>query len=235
MIHVRNARLTAIAIVVLVTFAGTSGAQDRVLIRVWDLQPHGTEISEALDQISQWVEAGYLPVGLEYEPGRPITVAYTQNINAAISEVSLVTIESLDRLETQMQSLLASGNVPMGMARHSDGLTFLTVRTPIPVRNWGLITVPLNVQTIEQTIRAQEERGFSAWALSDYEGEAWILFMQESAGAPPRRATVQSYLFDADNYIPGIDGATSNRLMPWGFTITGEEIYVQYTRTNPNQ
>ena len=233
MIDVRSACLVALATIALTAAAPVNiAAQDRVLIRVWDLQPHGATIPEALDAIKQRVENGFLPVGLEYEPGRPITVVYTQNISAPISEVAIVTIEHLDELEPRMAELLRSGNTPMGMARHDGGLTFLTVRSAIPIQNWGLLTVPLNLQAIARAIRRQEERGFSAWALSDYQNQAWILFMRESDAAPQRRATVQSYLLDADSYIPGIDGAVSNRLIPWGVTITEGEIFVQYTRTH---
>lgn len=232
MIHVRSARLVGMVMVVLTACALSVAAQDRVLIRVWDLQPHGTEIPEALEAIAERVDGGFLPVGLEYEPGRPITVVYTQNINAPISEVSIVTIEDLAELEERMNELLRSGNTPMGMARHDGGLTLLTVRSTIPMQSWGLLTVPLNVQSIERAIRSQEARGFSAWALSDYQGDAWILFMRESDEAPERSAVVQSYLLDADNYIPGIDSAVSNRLIPWGLTINEGEIFVQYTRTS---
>ena len=229
----RGAWLVALVAIALAAVAAVDiDAQDRVLIRVWDLQPHGATIPEALEAIKQRVERGFLPVGLEYEPGKPITVVYTQNISAPISEIAIVTIEHLDELESRMAELLRSGATPMGMARHDGGLTLLTVRSAIPIQNWGLLTVPLNLQSIAQVIRDQEERGFSAWALSDYRDQAWILFMRESDAAPRRYATVQSYLLDADNYIPGIDGAVSNRLIPWGFTITEGEIFVQYTRTH---
>ena len=228
-----GAWLVALVTIALAAVAAVDiGAQDRVLIRVWDLQPHGATIPEALEAIKQRVEHGFLPVGLEYEPGKPITVVYTQNISAPISEIAIVTIEHLDELESRMAELLQSGATPMGMARHDGGLTLLTVRSAIPIQNWGLLTVPLNLQSIAQVIRDQEERGFSAWALSDYRDQAWILFMRESDAAPRRYATVQSYLLDADNYIPGIDAAVSNRLIPWGFTITEGEIFVQYTRTH---
>lgn len=204
---------------------------DRVLIRVWDLQLHSSDIGVAIEEISEWVQEGYLPVGLEWAPGRPILVAYTQNINAPITEVSLYTIGDMEQLGPEMSRILREGLVPMGMARHEDGLTLLLVRTTIPIRNWGLVTVPFNLVAIESEIDRREAQGYSAWALSDYEAEAWLLFLQEAPNAPRRIATVQSYLFDADSYISGIDSATSNRLIPWGITSTPEELYVQYTRT----
>lgn len=206
-------------------------AAQRILIRVWDLQVHSNDTDEAIDEISAWVEEGYLPVGLAYEPGRPVMVAYTQNINARISEVSLYTVEDLDRLGEEMSSILQSGLVPMGIARHDEGITFLLVRTAIPIRNWGLVTVPFNLVSIESEIDRREAQGYSAWGLSNYEDEAWILFLQETEGAPRRTATVQSYLLDADNYVPGIDSATSRFLMPWGITTTPENLYMMYTST----
>lgn len=226
-----RARAFVIAVTVVTVIAIAPVSAQRILIRVWDLQPHSANTEEAIDQISAWLEEGYLPVGLEYEPGRPVMVLYTQNLNVPISEVTLYTVENLENLGVEMATILRDGLVPMGMARHDEGLTLLLVRTPIPIRNWGLVTVPFNLVDIEREIDRREEQGYAAWAVSDYEDEAWLLFLQESEGAPPRSASVQSYLFNSDNYIPGIDSATSQLLAPWGITANPENLYVMYTST----
>gem|GEM_PF-3882553 len=218
-------------LLLIATYAIAPVSAQRILIRVWDLQLHSNNTEEAIDQISAWLEEGFLPVGLEYEPGRPVMVAYTQNLNVPISEVTLVTLENLDNLGVEMATILQNGLVPMGMARHDEGLTLLLVRTPIPIRNWGLVTVPFNLVDIEQEIDRREAQGYAAWAISDYEDEAWILFLQESESAPSRTASIQSYLFDADNYVPGIDSATARLLTPWGITTNPENLYMLYTST----
>lgn len=227
----RRSSVTAIFLAVIAVVAAAPLPAQRIMIRVWDLQPHSANTEEAIEQISAWVEEGFLPVGLEYEPGRPVMVAYTQNLNAPISEVSLYTVNNLDNLGTEMATILQNGLVPMGMARHEEGLTFLLVRTAIPIRNWGLVTVPFNLVDIEREIDRRESEGYAAWAISDYEEEAWILFLRESEGAPVRTASIQSYLFDADNYVPGIDSATSRLLTPWGIAANPENLYMLYTST----
>ena len=130
-----------------------------------------------------------------------------------------------------MTALLEAGYVPMGIARHADGVTLLLVRTEIPVLDWGLVTTPFNLQSISIEIQRRENQGFSAWAISNHGDQAWLLFLREAEAAPDRRISVQSYVFDADNYIPGIDSATSNLLFPWGITTTEEEFLVLYTQT----
>ena len=228
--HIRDTRAIIIAVALILGCTAALSSQT-VAIRVWELQVHSRDIEEATTQISQWIEAGYLPVGLEYAPGRPIMVMYTQNINASISEVSLHTIIDMGRLEGEMSALLEARYVPMGIASHAEGVTLLLVRTEIPVLDWGLATTPFNLQSISMEIRQRAIQGFSAWAISNHAGQAWLLFLREAEAAPDRHVSVQSYGFDPDNYIPGIDSATSNRLSPWGITTTEEEILVLYTQT----
>ncbi len=229
-VHTKATR-TAIIVIALIFGCSATLWSQTVAIRVWELQVHSQDIEEATVEISQWVEAGYLPVGLEHAPGRPVMVMYTQNINTPISEVSLHTITDMNGLGGEMNALLEAGYVPMGMASHADGVTLLLVRTEIPVLDWGLATTRFNLQSISMEIRRRAIQGFSAWAISNHGDQAWLLFLREADAAPDRQLSVQSYVFNPDNYVPGIDSATSNLLFPWGITTTEEEFLVLYTQT----
>ena len=204
---------------------------ESVSVPIWDILVQSNDDAEFLDQVRERLESGMLPVGLHLEAGLPPFVLYGINLGADVESVALHRFEDPDTTPQDLTAFIADGWLPMAISTPGGDLIALMVRSNIEVRDWGMAFVPFDQQSIQAEINRRSDEGFSLWAISNWEDQAWLLFIQEGPDAPARSFDVQQFAFEQEAYISGLDSATSAGWYPWGVTTAGETITVLFTQT----
>lgn len=208
-----------------------SGLESPRGIQIWDLALEPNDDDQFLSELADRLSSGFLPVGLHFEAGRPPLVLYAINLGLDVVSIALQLFENPDTTRDDLATLIEDGWLPMTIAHNAGDLVSIMVRSDVEIRDWGMAFVPFDRASIETEISRRGDEGYSLWALSNSEDQAWLFFIQEAVDAPEREYLVVEYIFDHEVYIPGIDEAVGDGWYPWAITVLDGTMMVILTRT----
>ena len=206
-------------------------AQQPVGLALWTLANHSSDLEVAINQIATVVTKDtMMPVGLHVDRNDRILALYALNSSEVpISEIRIHEFRDFSQLNRDMEAFVQAGWVPMDISHDSEGLYCLFLKIPLEIEEWRIASVRFNIVDIERTIDRFEADGFSAWGLSLYDDDVWLLFLRERNTQFPRRANLGIYRFFTENYTAGINQSIAADRYPWGLARHGAEILVEYT------
>lgn len=195
----------------------------------WAFAEHSFTNEQLRTEISQFLQNGYVPVGMESEPDGTLRVLYALNTWFDISNWAIQEL-SRDNLNAEMTAVLQEGWLPMAMSATDDGLQVLFIETDVELDAWQIAVGPLSVDSALATLESWRNRGYTPWALTlSPDDEVWYLFLETDA--VPNRAALFNGFENAQSAITeGINADIQNAWYPWGLMRGDRTTYVQYLR-----
>ena len=196
----------------------------------WAFAEHSFTDENLRVEISQFLQNGYVPVGMESEPDGTLRVLYALNTWFDFSNWAIQEFTNLDNLNAEMTTVLQEGWLPMAMSATDDGLQVLFIETDVQLDAWQIATGPLSVDSALATLESWRNDGYTPWALTlTPDDEVWYLFLQTDA-VPNRAALFNGFENSQAAITQGINSDIEEAWYPWGLMRGDRTTYVQYLR-----
>jgi len=180
------------------------------------------------EQINEEVANGYMPVGVELEPGESLSVLLVQSGETEVDSWVISDHADWNALEDEITQGLTAGLVPMDISRVEDALVILWVRASIPVTGWRLHTAANTISDRARATNQFQSEGFTLWGISVYEDLAWFLFLKQPESQ--RAGTTSVYRKATGAITDGIVRSSEDGWLPIGLAATLDDYYVAYVR-----
>lgn len=196
----------------------------------WAFAEHSFTNEQLRTEISQFLQNGYVPVGMESEADGTLRVLYALNTWFEFSNWAIQEFTDLENLNAEMTAVLQEGWLPMAMSATDDGLQVLFIETDVELDAWQIAVGPLSVDSALATLESWRNDGYTPWALTlSPDDEVWYLFLQTDV--VPNRAALFNGFENAQSAITeGINSDIQNAWYPWGLMRGDRTTYVQYLR-----
>ena len=196
----------------------------------WAFAEHSFTDENLRVEISQFLQNGYVPVGMESEPDGTLRVLYALNTWFDFSNWAIQEFTNLDNLNAEMTTVLQEGWLPMAMSATDAGLQVLFIETDVQLDAWQIATGPLSVDSALATLESWRNDGYTPWALTlSPDDEVWYLFLETDA--VPNRAVLFNGFENSQSAITeGINSDIEEAWYPWGLMRGDETTFVQYLR-----
>ncbi len=190
----------------------------------WIMVLHdNTEVMQ--EEVSQTIDNGYIPTGLEVSEDGTFTVLYTVSFGA-VPERWLIESYSPDEVNTELSQRLLQGWNPLGFSVLNKQLIVMYGSGGPEVKSWRIHQTALDQEALQQTVQEYQNNGFAIVDISidPTDEELWYLFVQQEG-----RATADSQLFlnaypAGEETVAGISSDYSRgRGVPYGLA-TGDAI-----------
>ena len=196
----------------------------------WAFAEHSFTDESLRQEISQFLQSGYVPVGMESEPDGTLRVLYALNTWFEFSNWAIQEFTNLDNLNAEMTTVLQEGWLPMAMSATDDGLQVLFIETDVELDAWQIATGPLSVDSALATLESWRNDGYTPWALTlTPDDEVWYLFLQTDA-VPNRAVLFNGFENSQAAITDGINSDIEEAWYPWGLMRGDETTFVQYLR-----
>ncbi|NBB91468.1 MAG: hypothetical protein GVY23_09760 [Spirochaetes bacterium] len=196
----------------------------------WAFAEHSFTDEDLRVEISQFLQNGYVPVGMESEPDGTLRVLYALNTWFEFSNWAIQEFTNLGNLNAEMTAVLQEGWLPMAMSATDDGLQVLFIETDIQLDAWQIATGPLSVDSALATLESWRNDGYTPWALTlTPDDEVWYLFLQTDA-VPNRAALFNGFENSQAAITQGINSDIEEAWYPWGLMRGDRTTFVQYLR-----
>lgn len=224
----RIARSVAVSVAfLLVSVVAVAQPESPVLIGE---HPFDGELAAAA--ISETIERGFTPVGLEVTAGEAIVVLYAQADDGSTPGTWLLhEFDSINTLEDEMNALLDNGWTPMDLSFSNGRIFALLVDVGPELSGWRIHTEVLTrTAQVEETIQRFQNDGLSLWGISFDANRIWYLFLRESDREVPRGLSIQSYRNDVNEIQTGLTNQLNVGWLPWGMFIEDDQaVTIVYT------
>ena len=132
-----------------------------------------------------------------------------------------------------LATLIADGWLPMAIATPQGDLVTIIVRSNLEVVDWGMAFVQNDLASIEEEVARRATDGYSLWAMSNWDGQAWLFFVAEPENAPDRSIRFAQFEDEPDTYSSGIDQAVREGWYPWAFTANANDdtVTIAFTQS----
>jgi hypothetical protein len=195
--------------------------------RAYRVAVHPFDVQEAESQIDAMCSDGFLPVGMEVDEGRAISVIYAENADIPFTVWLLHHITDPGALEEQLSRLMLDGWLPMGFSRSGSGLYFLLVKADVEISSWRIATSSPLASDIEETLETYTDQGFVPYGVSLFEDLVWLLFLKTERDEP-RDVSLAMYENEEQAITDGLYWATVQGKMPWGLMVQNERVSILY-------
>ena len=196
----------------------------------WAFAEHSFTDESLRQEISQFLQSGYVPVGMESEPDGTLRVLYALNTWFEFSNWAIQEFTNLDNLNAEMTTVLQEGWLPMAMSATDDGLQVLFIETDVQLDAWQIATGPLSVDSALATLESWRNDGYTPWALTlTPDDEVWYLFLETDA-VPNRAVLFNGFENSQAAITDGINSDIEEAWYPWGLMRGDEPTFVQYLR-----
>ena len=196
----------------------------------WAFAEHSFTDENLRVEISQFLQNGYVPVGMESEPDGTLRVLYALNTWFEFSNWAIQEFTNLENLNAEMTTVLQEGWLPMAMSATDDGLQVLFIETDVELDAWQIATGPLSVDSALATLESWRNDGYTPWALTlTPDDEVWYLFLETDA-VPNRAVLFNGFENSQAAITEGINSDIEEAWYPWGLMRGDETTFVQYLR-----
>lgn len=196
----------------------------------WAFAEHSFTDENLRVEISQFLQSGYVPVGMESEPDGTLRVLYALNTWFEFSNWAIQEFTNLENLNAEMTAVLQEGWLPMAMSATDDGLQVLFIETEVELDAWQIATGPLSVDSALATLESWRNDGYTPWALTlTPDDEVWYLFLETDA-VPNRAVLFNGFENSQAAITEGINSDIGEAWYPWGLMRGDETTFVQYLR-----
>ncbi len=196
----------------------------------WAFAEHSFTDESLRQEISQFLQSGYVPVGMESEPDGTVRILYALNTWFEFSNWAIQEFTNLDNLNAEMTTVLQEGWLPMAMSATDDGLQVLFIETDVELDAWQIATGPLSVDSALATLESWRNDGYTPWALTlTPDDEVWYLFLETDA-VPNRAVLFNGFENSQAAITEGINSDIEEAWYPWGLMRGDETTFVQYLR-----
>jgi len=195
--------------------------------RAYRVAVHPFDVEEAESQIDAMCNDGFLPVGVEVDEGRAISVIYAEREDIPFTAWLLHHITDFGAMEKQLSQLMLDGWLPMGFSRSGSGLYFLLVKADVEISSWRVTTSTPLASDIEEALKTYSEQGFTPYGVSLYEDRVWLLFLKTERDEP-RNVSLAMYENEEKALTDGLYWATAQGKMPWGLMVQNERVSILY-------
>ncbi|MFP4067004.1 MAG: hypothetical protein ACLFS5_05825 [Spirochaetaceae bacterium] len=231
-------KLSALILAALIAAAGTAGAQEaeeqsdrqEAELPAWAFAEHSFTDEELKKEISQFLQNGYVPVGMESEPDGTLHVLYALNTWFEFTNWAIQEFTELDKLNEEMTGVIQEGWLPMAMSATDDGLQVLFIETDFEISGWQIAVGPLSVDSALVTLESWQEDGYTPWAITlSPDDEVWYLFLEQE-DVPNKAVLFNGYENSETAISDGINEDIGEAWYPWGLMRGDETTFVQYLR-----
>lgn len=232
-------RFTALILAALMLAATTAFTQDTESDQsnqrereqpAWAFAEHSFTDEDLRVEISQFLQNGYVPVGMESEPDGTLRILYALNTWFEFSNWAIQEFTNLDNLNAEMTAVLQEGWLPMAMSATDDGLQVLFIETDVELDAWQIATGPLSVDSALATLESWRNDGYTPWAITlAPDDEVWYLFLETDA-VPNRAVLFNGYENTEEAITEGINSDIGEAWYPWGLMRGDESTFIQYLR-----
>jgi len=196
----------------------------------WAFAEHSFTDESLRQEISQFLQSGYVPVGMESEPDGTVRILYALNTWFEFSNWAIQEFTNLDNLNAEMTTVLQEGWLPMAMSATDDGLQVLFIETDVELDAWQIATGPLSVDSALATLESWRNDGYTPWALTlTPDDEVWYLFLETDA-VPNRAVLFNGFENSQAAITDGINSDIEEAWYPWGLMRGDETTFIQYLR-----
>ncbi len=193
---------------------------------------HPPDFEQAEQDISEIIAQGYIPIGLEVDAEEGLYVLYGEAPDITLERWFMYEFEDLSKLEDEITAAIDEGWIPLDISATGDaGLIVLFADMDIQIDGWRIHTDPAGAETVEDTLHAFREDGFSPWGLSYADGRIWHLFLDESELPEPRAVNIQTYPRSGEIIEEGMSDEMEEGWFPWALMMRSDPdaASIEYT------
>ena len=185
--------------------------------------------SSVVSEITQVVEAGYLPVGFEIRPGGGLVMLLVRGAMDELKGWQIAEYTDWNTLEAEITGAIQRGYIPMGISRYGDALSVLWVEAEMELAGWRIATCEDTLTERSRTINNLQAQGFTLWGMSVHEELVWMLFLNRT-NREQRVGTISVFSSVATEFQSGVAEAYNQGWRPNGLGTTEDALYVCFAR-----
>jgi hypothetical protein len=211
------------------TQANDTESTDLSDLAPWQLVVYDVRQMEAAEEeVSGYIEEGYIPVGFEVEPGKSLSILLVRSGGVPIDGWVMTDYENWDELEARVSGTIQHGFVPMDISRAGEGIAILWVKTPMAITSWRLHREASSAANQESVIRRFGDQGFSLWGVSETDNEFWFLFLK--LADQKQEGAIAFMENDLTVFRDALESSREEGWLPNGLALNDESFYVSFIR-----
>jgi hypothetical protein len=219
----------AVAVFALVAATGLL-AQEATPIEVtpWKLLVYPTVGGISRSEVSESMESGLIPVGLEIETDGETVILMRLVEELRVAGWTITRHEEFEQLEQEFGEVLAQRFLPMDISSHGGGLSVLWIATDRTIEGWRVHATENSAEAIQGALQRFESQGFSLWGVSVDDERAWYLFVKWEEIS--QIGALTSFPKDSESIQAGIETARRSGFIPNAIAIDGLTYLVAFSR-----
>ncbi len=194
----------------------------------WQLLVFPAGDATATGTVNEFIESGYIPVGIEIEQGESLTILLVQSGGVEVKSWAIIDYDDWNSLEAEITGGIQDGYVPMDISRFDERLGVLWVEAELPLEGWRISTSENSLEARTQVVNKFQTQGFTLWGISEHEDLMWYLFIRQP-GAPPAGA-ISRFSRDAGAIQQGIVRANESGWVPSAIAGGEASTYIGFIR-----
>jgi len=194
----------------------------------WEIKQHSTDIELLEQEVTNYVNNGYIPLGLSYD-NVELYILYVRDPDFGMEAWSIEWYENKTEIQNGITDNMNQGYVPTGITYTGDLFYVLYVMIESSATAWQLIPAALDLDAVHDAIQPYIVQGYLPSGITAFEGEYWIMLLH----IPD--TTAEYWKIEA--YETGRHGDEINRniergFFPWGLMYRSDRgvdiLYVNF-------
>jgi hypothetical protein len=180
----------------------------------WEIKQHSTDIDDLEAEVTEYMESGYVPVGISYD-NVELYILYVHDPSVEASAWSIEWYDSTDTLQAGITEYMNDGYIPHGITYTGELFYVLYIQMENSADAWLLIPSSQNLPAVEKAIQPDVSQGYVPMGIATYKGEYWTLLVR-IPGTTIKRWSIESY--KVGSHADLINAAIEQGYLPWGLT-----------------
>lgn len=178
----------------------------------WEIKLHSTDIEDLEAEVTEYMEAGYVPIGISYDDVE-LYLLYIHDPDVEATAWSITWYDSKDALQEGITEKMEEGYIPCGITYTGDLFYVLCIQMESSADAWYLIPSAQNLPALEKAIQPDVSNGYVPMGIATYQDEYWTLLVR-IPGTTITRWRIESY--EVGDHPDLINDAIEAGYLPWG-------------------
>ncbi|MFW6360944.1 MAG: hypothetical protein ACOC2R_04250 [Spirochaetota bacterium] len=187
------------------------------------------EMDTVSTEIERVMEKGYLPVGLEVNPGKEITILYSRSEHFEASRYLLFEFDDAETFEAEFTEHIKNGWLPMDISFVGSSVFGLFVPSPFKINGWRVTSTDFDSDDISTSLTDFKEKGFFPWGISGVSDKLWFLLL-DIEEQNYEQSFVDFYTTTDQEVEAAIESEMKSGWTPWGLMKRDKALSIVYVR-----
>jgi hypothetical protein len=185
----------------------------------WEIKLHSTELEVLKAEVTEYCDAGLLPVGMSYN-GNELYLMYIEATDLTIEAWLINWYDNETDLQYGINATMEEGYIPTGLSYIGEQFFVLYVKTENSAKAWQLVPSGVNLSAVKKAIQSYVDNGYVPSAVAFFDNQYWTLLL-DTPGTTIKKWLLETY--KTGTHGQKIDERIEEGYIPWGLEYSGTD------------